>query len=292
MPGAPFSTAAIIGPGLLGGSIAQAARQRMPECALHLWARREAPLAYAREHGMATRTYTDLREAVREADLVILATPISAFTDLAERMLPALKPGGIVTDIGSVKTYVHKTVGAYLTQHGHIFIGSHPMAGAETTGIESARADMLQGATIAITNEHNAPPANVRRLAAFWESLGGRPYEMQAKHHDDAVARISHMPHILAGLAAHNAATGGVPMKDLQRLASSGFRDTTRVCSGPAAMWADILWENSSAVRETLLSCQSSLNQLIHLLETQDKDGVRQWLEEAKRTRETIRQPH
>lgn len=108
-------------------------------------------------------------------------------------------------------------------------------------------------------------------------------------HHDQAVARISHVPHILAGLCARTAMAGEVPRGNLQRLAASGFRDTTRVCSGPAAMWADILWENDSAIRSTLQDCVADLHHLIYLLEIQDKAAVQKWLEDATTARATIR---
>ncbi len=289
MAEAPFQTIAICGPGLLGGSIALAVREHLPQCELRLWARRPQPLALARELGITEHTFEEVKEAVRGAQLVILATPISAFEELARRMMPALAPGAIVTDIGSVKAYVHRTTGLVLTERGHTFIGSHPMAGAETQGLENAKASMLKGATVALTNPHGVAAEQVARLAAFWQALGCSTYEMTPINHDRTVARISHTPHILAALCANSAIKGDVPLADLQRLASSGFRDTTRVCSGGTGMWADILWENDVAVREVLAACRADLQQLITLLEQQDKNGLRQWLEQAKDARESIR---
>ena len=282
-------TVTLLGCGLLGGSIALAARNALPETAVRIWARREATLQYARDHGFTTHTYTDLQEAVRGAELVILATPIAAFQELAERMLPALDRDAIVTDIGSVKAYVHRTTGAWLTEHGRCFIGSHPMAGTEFTGIENAQEDMLLGATVAITNPHGADTAQMMRLESFWQEIGCSTYRMEPVHHDQAVARISHVPHILAGLCARTAVAGEVPRPNLQRLAASGFRDTTRVCSGPAGMWADILWENDSAIRATLQDCVADLHHLIYLLEIQDKAAVQKWLEDASAARTSIR---
>ncbi len=289
MADAPFQSIAICGPGLLGGSIALAVREQLPQCDLRLWARRPEPLTLAREMGITEHTYEDVQAAVHGAELVILATPIGTFEELARRMMPALAPGAIVTDIGSVKAYVHRTTGLVLTERGHTFIGSHPMAGAETQGLENARAAMLKGATVALTNPHGAAAEQVARLAAFWQALGCSTYEMTPINHDRTVARISHTPHILAALCANSAIKGDVPLADLQRLASSGFQDTTRVCSGGTGMWADILWENDVAVREVLAACRQYLQELITLLEQQDKAGLRQWLEQAKDARENIR---
>ncbi len=285
----PFQTITICGPGLLGGSIAMAIRARLPQCSLRLWARRAEPLALARRLGITQETYDDLESAVRGASLVILATPIGAFEDLARRMLPALSPGTVITDIGSVKSYVHRTTGQILTGHGHLFIGSHPMAGTEFQGLKNAKDTLLNGATVALTNPHGVDRKLVRQLAAFWRALGCRTYAMDPVNHDRTVARISHTPHILAGLCARSAAAGGLPMADLQRLAATGFRDTTRVCSGAAGMWADILWENDVAIRDALSDCVQDLQTLISLLERQDKEAVRDWLEQAKEARECIR---
>jgi prephenate dehydrogenase len=287
MPELPFNTVAILGPGLLGGSIALAVQEKMPACELRLWARREAPLTLAREKGI-DHTFTDARQAVSGADLIILATPIGAFEELSRSILSAIRKDALVTDIGSVKAYVHRTTGTMLTERKRLFIGSHPMAGAEKQGFENAFPELLQGATVVTTNPHGVDESLQRRLEQFWEALDCHTYRMSPAHHDRTVARISHMPHIMAALGARNSTPGDVDTADLQRLASSGFRDTTRVCSGAAGMWADILWENDVAVREVLHNCVDDLHKLVELLETQNKAGVRAWLEEAKETRELI----
>lgn len=289
MSQAPFRSVAIFGPGLLGGSIAWAIRKRLPGCEIRLWGRRMQPLELARERGITSCVYTDPGEAAEGAELVILATPIGVFEELTRQILPHISRKAIVTDVGSVKAYVHRSTGQLLAERGRIFLGSHPMAGAEKQGLEHADAELLHGATVALTNPHAVAPEHVERLAAFWRSLGAVPYLMDPVHHDQAVARISHMPHILAALCARNAARSGTPLEDLQRLASSGFRDTTRVSEGAPGMWADILWENDVAIREVLRHCVGDLQGLILLLENQDREGVRHWLEEAREARISIR---
>lgn len=280
-----FSSIAVLGPGLLGGSIAKAVRERMPGCDLRLWARRDEPLALARQLGITNHTCRDLRQAVRGAQLVILATPIGTFSDLVQGMLPALSAGVLVTDVGSVKEVVHSGAGRELTEAGHAFIGSHPMAGAEKQGLEHARADLLQGATVALTNPHGVASTLLHRLAAFWQTLGGCTCELTPEAHDHAVACISHVPHILAALCSRQAADAG---ETECRLASTGFRDTTRVSSGGAAMWADILWGNTPAIRRALATCLADLQALDSLLAEQNKAGLSAWLEQAKEAREHI----
>ncbi len=286
----PFQCVAIIGPGLLGGSVAHSLRQAAPDCELRLWARREQPLELARELKLADICSTELAPVVKGADLVILATPISAFQVLAENMLPHLDRQAVVTDLGSVKSYVHRTTGQYLADHNRLFIGSHPMAGAEKQGLEYANAQLLKGATVAICNEQNVAEERVAQLEEFWSRLGGVTHRMGAKHHDQSVARISHLPHVLAALCARGAEDKKIPLADLQALSASGFRDTTRVATGSPNMWADILWENDVAVREALQFCRDDLQKLIEMLEGQDKEATETWLREAKETRERIYQ--
>ena len=285
---APFSTVAVLGPGLLGGSIAKAVRERMPSCELRLWARREEPLQMAKRMGITQHTSLDLQETVRGAELVILATPIGAFPRLAESMLPALGREALVTDVGSVKGSVHRSIGELLTKAGHYFVGSHPMAGAENQGLEYARANLLQDAVVALTNPHRVPDSLVTLLTDFWKLLGCRTCELTPVQHDDTVARISHLPHVLAALGARSAVGGDVPDEQLQMLASTGFRDTTRVSSGGAAMWADILSGNSPAVLRAIYESIEDLQQLARLLEKNDMEELSTWLEQARSARKRV----
>lgn len=279
---------AVLGPGLLGGSIAKAVRTYMPGCDLRLWARRQEPLELARQLGITDHTYLDIEEAVRGAQLVILATPIGTFPELALRILPALTEGVLITDVGSVKGIVHQLTGQIFTQKGFFFIGSHPMAGGEKQGLEHARETLLRGATVAVTNPYGVPEPLMERLIAFWQALGSITCEMAPEQHDEAVARISHMPHIVAALCARNAALSSGATEDLQRLASTGFRDTTRVSSGGAAMWTDILRGNREAICRALADCIADLQNIKTLLEQQDKSGILAWLEQAKDARENV----
>lgn len=284
----PFSGVAVLGPGLLGGSVAMAVRQCMPECKLSLWARRPQPLELAQQLGIATHTTLDAQEAVRGAQLVILATPIGTFPQLVQAILPALEPGALVTDVGSVKASVHDSAGQLLTEKGHFFIGSHPMAGAEKQGLEHARADLLRGAMVALTNPHGVPADKLARLADFWQKLGCRTHVMTPAGHDTTVAHISHVPHILAALCARSAVQGDAPAEDLRLLASTGFRDTTRVSSGSPTMWADILCANAPAIRAALAACISDLQAIENLLEQRDEQALTSWLKQAKDARESV----
>lgn len=176
-----FSSVAIMGPGLLGGALALAVKVRMPHVHVRLWGRRPEPLEYALSIGAAHAVSTRVAEAVQGADLVVLATPVGVMPDIAAAMLPALKPGAVVTDVGSVKGCVHQSVGRALTRAGVAFIGSHPMAGSEKQGMEHASAELFQGATCILTNDEHVHEDVLLLLQRFWERAGCHCIRMQAR---------------------------------------------------------------------------------------------------------------
>lgn len=275
-----FQKLAVIAPGLLGGSLAMAVRQYIPSLAISLWSRREEPLARARSLGVADTTTTSLKQAVAGADLIVFATPIGVMLPLAEQIVSDIEPGALVTDLGSVKGFVHRTLGRFLTQHGHSFIGSHPMAGSEKQGIEHASFRLFNKARVVLTNDENAPVEQVAQLSRFWSSLGASCVEMCAEDHDRSVARISHLPHALASLCVQSATADGLDSKILA-LAATGFRDTTRVAQGEPHMWAEILLENSEALQGVLGQCAENLKVLQALVEHRDLEGLEAWLRRA-----------
>lgn len=285
----PFRSVAILGPGLIGGSIALAARKYLPNCEVRIWARREAPLVRAREFGIAAVADTDLCSIVNGAELVILATPVSTFLPLAQKFLPALAPGAIITDVGSVKGSVHQTVGHFLTEHGHCFIGSHPMAGAEKQGLENAREDLFCSATVVLTQQEQSNTSAVARLRDFWTSIGaGEIIIMEKDAHDCAVGRTSHLPHLLAALCARNVSCGGVSTAELSKLAATGFRDTTRVSSGGAELWTDIILSNKEVLKEALKDCRDDLEDLLQIIDRGEADLLCAWLEKARKNRQDL----
>lgn len=279
-----FSSIAIAGPGLLGGSLALAVRARMPRAHVRLWGRRREPLEYALSAGAAHAVFTRVEEAVQDADLVVLATPVGVMPDIAAAMLPALKPGALVTDVGSVKGCVHESVGSMLSRAGVAFIGSHPMAGSEKQGMEHASGELFQGAACLLTNDEHVHEDTLLLLQRFWERMGCHCIRMQAAAHDSAVARVSHVPHALSALCVHSALDGG-DRELLGLVSAGGFRDTTRVAMGEPSMWAEILMENAPAVLERLDAALSQLGDVRRHLAAGDKEALREWLKEAGESR-------
>lgn len=272
-----FSKIAILGPGVLGGSLAMA----KPVSSI-LWARNPDRAAEARTLGL--QATTDLAAAVNHRDLVILAVPVGAMGDLAKRLAPHLAPGTLVTDVGSVKTLPHQVAGKILAEAGIDFLGSHPMAGSEKRGLPASRPDLFQNAACILTNGQNLPENRVRDLADFWISLGSRVSFMTPEAHDEAVARISHFPHAMAAI------TAAISLRppDFSALSGGGLRDTTRIAAGDPAMWAEILCENRLPVLAALREAETSLREILAILEDSAQEPLRQFLTHAKTLRENL----
>ncbi|MFC5051648.1 prephenate dehydrogenase [Rubritalea spongiae] len=274
----------ILGPGLLGGSIALAVTKHMPEVDLVLWGRREQPLAVAREMGVS-QTSTDLYVAVENADLVILATPVGVMKTLVSQIVEHFpEKEMLLTDVGSVKRLPHKEIGALIEGSALEFIGSHPMAGSEKTGMEAAFVSLLDGSTCLVTNEAEVSETKVEMLERFWRDLGCKTRRMTAEDHDYAVARVSHFPHILASVGA----SVGLAFEDIAELCGGGMRDTTRVAGGDPGLWTEILMENSDALQRSMRESIADLVKLMDCLEKGDREQMYDYLTEAKKRRELI----
>lgn len=278
---------AILGPGLLGGSIALRLRQ-LGGSQVTLWARRPEAVEEAIAAGCADHATSDVRAAVEDADLVVLCVPVGAMKQIVSAFLPALRTDAIVTDVGSVKGAVLAEVGTLFAGRGH-FVGSHPMAGSESTGLKAARADLFERSTCIVTPDANTDPKALAAVEAFWTKLGCRVVQLGAGEHDDCVALVSHLPHLVAAIlvnvvAERNAHAFGV--------VGPGFRDTTRVASGPPAMWTEILRENSTAVVAATDALIAKLTDFRHTL-APDGDGgkLHDILAAAKTTRDRIAFP-
>ena len=282
-----FKRVAILGPGLLGGSIALAWKEQHGVEGLSLWGRSSDRVTELRNHGFTEAT-TELSQAVEGAELIILAVPVGNMTSLAEQFA-GLSPndGVLVTDVGSVKGLPHEKVGRVLKAEGIDFVGSHPMAGSEQSGFEAARADLLVGAPCILTNDEGVDESTVTKLIGFWAGLGAKTVVMTAEEHDRLVAKISHVPHVLAAVCA----MVGLESEDAAKLAGGGLRDTSRVAAGDPALWTEILLENSAAVLGPLRESAEILQGLADLIEAGNESALATVLEEAQRRRHFLAPP-
>lgn len=282
-----FPTITILGGGLLGGSLALALSALENAPAVRLWARNPETVQQADELGISGVTH-DLAQAVHGASLVILAVPVGSMAALVTAALDAGLPDGcLITDVGSVKRVPHQKITPLLRGHGIRFIGSHPMAGSERNGLSAITSTLFKNAACLLTNDNAAPAEQAAALERFWKSIGCRTSWMSAAIHDELVARISHLPHIIAASAAriclHDPGEG--------RFGGGGLRDTTRVAAGNPAMWAEIVTENREALIGPLKETIADLQEILSSLESGNQEQARQWLVTAKQRRDPLNHP-
>jgi prephenate dehydrogenase len=280
-----FRKITIIGVGLLGGSIGLAVQRRRLAREVAGFVRRPASLKDCERTGVVDYATTDLLAAVSNADLVILCTPLSQMRQRLVEMLPALKRGAIVTDVGSVKAGVVRELESLLQPSGAHFVGSHPMAGAEKTGVGAARVDLFTDAVCVVTPTKKSNATAVRRVEQFWQSLGARTLRLPPEEHDVLVSRSSHLPHIAAAALANLVLAPASP-EFQSALCANGFRDTTRIASGSPEMWRDIALANRKNLSRAVDAFISGLQQFQRVLKASDAKAISKFLETAKARRD------
>lgn len=275
----------LIGVGLLGGSLGLALRQRGLADSVVGFVRRAASLKECKRAGAVDRATRDLGRAVRGAQVLVLCTPLAQMRPLVERMLPALRPGVIVTDVGSVKGSVAEDLEALVAGAGAHFVGSHPMAGGERMGVAAARAALFEDAVCVVTPTPNSDPAAVRQVEQLWKLVGARVLRLTPAAHDDLVSRCSHLPHVVAAQLANLVLDPDHP-KAQALLCANGFRDMTRVASGSPEMWRDIVLANRENLARALGAFTERLRDFQGLLERGDGKALEKFFAEAKRRRD------
>lgn len=277
---------AIIGLGLMGGSLGLDLR-RLGLAKVSAFARRGETRKLALELGAADTVHDTPQGAIHGANLVVLCTPVCTMPQLVRDCMTAFEPGCVVTDVGSTKAELVREMSSMFQGKQVIFVGSHPMAGSEKTGMESAIHHLYDGAVTAITPEPGTPEEGVQSVAALWTGVGSTVVRLTPREHDAMVARTSHLPHLAAALLVATA-TREPALDCIQAFCGPGFRDATRIASGSPEMWHDIVKTNRGAILEELQSYGQSLGKLIGLIEQQDYSGVRELLEQARQSREKL----
>lgn len=277
---------AIFSPGLLGGSLIKTILQRLPGVEIRVWARREEAVQEVKREMPAVFASTSVAEVVRGVSLAILCMPIQHMPEIARQMAASdIADDLLVTDVGSVKGSVVADLEPIFAQTKAIFIGSHPMAGSQRTGLANASGDLFHRAACLITPTQNSQRPQVDRLRAFWVKLGCRVREMTPQEHDRCVARISHLPHAMAILTTLAALHDDTSVLDSS---AGGFRDTTRVAGGDPAMWAGIFLNNRSEVIDALEDAAEAMLELVEMLRTMDEEALRRFLAKAKSLRDLL----
>lgn len=247
--------------------------------------RREQTAREAVAAGAVDRAVLDLAEAVDGADLVVLGTPVAQMAAVIAQCASGLAPGAVVTDVGSAKAAVVAAVEEPLHRAGARFVGSHPMAGSERTGVRAAREDLFAAAVVVVTPTAASDTEAVERTAGLWQAVGARVLRMSPERHDELVSRSSHLPHLVAvALARYILGPGQAPEQG--QLCATGFRDTTRVASGSPEMWRDIALANRPAILAALAGFATELAGLRAAIEAGDGTAIEALLREGKERRD------
>lgn len=273
---------AIIGLGLMGGSLGLALRGRSG-IKVTGYARRLETRQASLEMGILDEVFDSPQAAVRDACLAVICLPVSLIAPMVETCSAAMPPQSIITDVGSSKADLVKQMDFFLQDKSVRFVGSHPIAGSERQGLDSARADLYDEALVVLTPSAATDPAALATVSRFWQSLNSRVFQLAPETHDELLASTSHLPHLIAAVLAGT--VGRHSPEQIGVFCGSGFRDTTRIADGSPDMWHDIIKSNRSAVLCELLAFKERLDELILAVSRDDLAGVRDFLAAARHSR-------
>ena len=270
----------LIGVGLLGGSVGLAVKKRGLAGCVTGFVRRVESIDECLSIGAVDEATQDLTEAVTEASLVVMCTPVGGKKDMATQIKPLLSTEAVVTDVGSVKASVIQEVEPILSR----FVGSHPLCGSEKTGVANASANLFEGATCAVTPTEQSDPEAVVKVNEFWSALGGKLVNLTVEAHDEIVARTSHLPHVVASALVN--AVLCKPCAGESDFFGTGFADTTRLASGSPTMWRDIALTNAESIQKAIDDLQVELSELKAALALKDADALENFFKESKASRD------
>ena len=269
-----FDRIAIVGVGLIGSSIARAARRVKAAGAIVFADASAEVLERAKALGLGDEYADTASGAAREADLVIFCAPVGANEDIAREVGPALKPGAIVSDVGSVKAAVVAAIAPHLPQHAHL-VPAHPVAGTEQSGPEAGFASLFVNRWCILTPPEGTSTEAVAKLGRFWRALGSNIEVMSPAHHDLVLAITSHVPHLIAyNIVGTAADLEEVTRSEVIKFSAGGFRDFTRIAASDPTMWRDVFLHNKDAVLEMLGRFTEDLTALQRMIRRGDGDGL------------------
>lgn len=268
----------VVGLGLLGSSITLGTKRASSRIKTVGYSHRAQTRQRARRLGIADEIMDNLCESVSQADIVILASPITAFEDIFAEIASSLPAGAIVTDVGSTKCLPHRWAKKRLGKDVH-YVGSHPMAGSEQRGVEFARDDLFDDAACIITKTDRTNASAVRAVKQLWQMLGCRTKVMTPAAHDKILGRISHLPHITAAALVNSCSA------EQLKFTGKGFIDASRIASGPANIWADVLFTNKVNTAGGIDRIVKELLKFKKAIKGEDKKRIEKLLEQARSTR-------
>ncbi|MGB0743814.1 MAG: prephenate dehydrogenase [Opitutales bacterium] len=273
-----FDQISILGPGLLGASIGIAAHERGLAGRIVSWSRQAATRAKCLSQPWCDQVRDTAEEACRGSQFIVICTPVQTIVPLLEAVAPVLEADALITDVGSTKNQICREAQSVRLPKA-TFIGSHPMAGSEQTGMAYARGDLFDGAACIVTPWDDTPTSATAQVSTFWEAIGMQVTHTSPEQHDEIVAHISHLPHVLS-----SALCSFLANKDLawSGLAGGGLRDTTRIAAGDPALWRHILESNREEVVRAISGMEEELHFIKAALMNQDTTSLNQRLEKGK----------
>ena len=277
-----FKKVAILGIGLLGGSLGLAIRKRGLAGEVVGLVRREEARTEALDLHIADHVTLDIEDALRGADFIILATPLSTMRPLLSQAIPYIEKEAIVTDVGSVKYSLVKDSEKLLGNSGN-FIGSHPMAGSDRSGMKYADGDLFVDTVCIVTPTSKSNPSALDQVTRFWKSLQTTVSVLEPRVHDELLAYASHMPHVVSACIVNALENAEVSITDSLKVSGKGWKDTTRIAASSPRIWSDILKENKKEVLRALKACGEELEKAMTAIDEEDKEAVRDIFDRSNR---------
>lgn len=279
-----FKQITIIAPGLLGASLGAAVRARKLAERVVIWARREETREQCLRLDWCDAVEADVGAAARGSALVVICAPVEAIPQLAKAAAATLSAGSLITDVGSTKAEICAALVGALPG-GVEFVGSHPMAGSEKSGLEHADAELFDGRCCLVTPAEGNTESAIGQVQAFWRAVGMETHLLNPKLHDQVVAELSHLPHVLASVLAAYLSRNPA---EWRAFAGGGLRDTTRIAAGSVPMWMDILRQNREAILRSLDGFRADLDVFAEALKSADESQLKDVLESGQSFRKDL----
>ena len=274
----------IIGVGLIGGSLALALKERNLAKAVFGYGRDQTRLEEAQKSNVIDAFSTNIKEAIDEANIIVIATPVGTFKDILDQIEPLISSNVIITDVGSTKSDIVNIVNDVLRDKSSYFIPAHPIAGKERSGFEVSDSKLYDGKKVIITPQETNSPESIDVIDQMWKNVGADVDFMSAESHDNLLGMTSHLPHMLA-FSLVNYLVDQNPNASIY--AGGGFKDFSRIASGDAIMWRDICLQNKNQIMNHLKGYQSTLDDLLEAINDEDSEKLGQLFTTAKKTRDS-----
>lgn len=274
----------IIGVGLIGGSLALALKERNLAKVVFGYGRDQSRLEEAQKSNVIDAFSTNIKEAIDEANIVVIATPVGTFKDILDQIEPLISSNVIITDVGSTKSDIVNIVNDVLKDNSSYFIPAHPIAGKERSGFEVSDSKLYDGKKVIITPQETNSPESIDVIDQMWKNVGADVDFMSAESHDNLLGMTSHLPHMLA-FSLVNYLVDQNPNASIY--AGGGFKDFSRIASGDAIMWRDICLQNKNQIMSHLKGYQSTLDDLLEAINDEDSEKLGQLFTTAKKTRDS-----